>query len=298
MRRASCQTFGLAVLVLATTGAAGMAVAQTPAPTQARYLNWAGRGAAAPTPALADVSARPDAQPRRPNRVIPHGGAYEAPSAAPTVASDAPRRTLTPATAWLRAPAPAPEPAPAPMAMAAPVAPPPAAPARAVPDFLPDQGGRGQPAPAEIALAAPPPAAAVAGPSDDPMAPRRDAPIFRLQRTPPPAPTQTAPAPQPQEQPEASPAAPQPRRVAMVTANPEDRPTAQGARYYSVHRQNGREPDALTLPQPTYVDALAITAPVTIASQDLAQPEQAPTMIRDAQGRVRAQPAAPEGDYQ
>ena len=293
-----------------------MAAAQTPAPTQARYLNWAGRGAGAAAPALADVSARPDAQPRRSNRVIPHGGAYEAPPAAPTVASDAPRRTLTPATAWLRAPppvpapgpggmaaprrapappclrAPAPVPAPAPVAMAAPVTPPPPAPsARAVPDFLPDQGGRGQPAPAEIALAAPPPAAAVAGPSDDPMAPRRDAPIFRLQRTP-------APAPAPQEQVEAARAAPPSPRVAMVAANPEDRPSAQSARYYSVHRQNGREPDALTLPQPTYVDALAITTPVTIASQDLAQPEQAPTLIRDAQGRVRAQPAAPEGDYQ
>jgi len=296
LRRASCQTLSLAVLVLATTGAVGVAAAQTPAPTQARYLNWAGRGAGAAAPALADVSARPDAQPRRSNRVIPHGGAYEAPPAAPTVASEAPRRTLTPATAWLRAPAPVP--APAPVAMAAPVTPPPPAPsARAVPDFLPDQGGRGQPAPAEIALAAPPPAAAVAGPSDDPMAPRRDAPIFRLQRTPAPAPAAQA-APAPQEQVEPARAAPPSPRVAMVAANPEDRPSAQSARYYSVHRQNGREPDALTLPQPTYVDALAITTPVTIASQDLAQPEQAPTLIRDAQGRVRAQPAAPEGDYQ
>lgn len=294
MRRASCQTFGLAVLVLATTGSVSVAAAQTPAPTQARYLNWAGRGAVVATPAPADISARPDAPPRRPNRVIPHGGAYEAPPSALAVASDAPRRTLTPASAWLRAPAPE----PAPMITAAPAAPPPAPAVRTVPDFLPDQGGRGQPAPAEIALAAAPPAVAVAGPSDDPMAPRRDAPIFRLQRTPAPAPAQAAPAPEPQERAEAAPAAPQPPRVAMVAANPEDRPSTQSARYYSVHRQNGREPDALTLPQPTYVDALAITTPVTIASQDLAQPEQAPTLIRDAQGRVRAQPAAPEGDYQ
>lgn len=295
MRRASCQTFGLAVLVLATTGSVSVAAAQTPAPTQARYLNWTGRGAVAATPVPADISARPAAQPRRPNRVIPHGGAYEAPPSAPAATSDAPRRTLTPANAWLRAPAPTPEPVP--MAMAAPAAPPPAPVVRTVPDFLPGQGGRGQPAPAEIALAAAPPAAAVAGPSDDPMAPRHDAPIFRLQRTP--APAQAAPTPESREQQaEAAPAAPQPPRVAMVAANPEDRPSAQSARYYSVHRQNGREPDALTLPQPTYVDALAITTPVTIASQDLAQPEQAPTLIRDAQGRVRAQPAAPEGDYQ
>jgi hypothetical protein len=237
------------VLALAA-GSAGMAAAQTaPAqtPAPARYLNWAGRGEAAAMPRPTEVSAQATAPSRRPNRVIPHGGAYEAPPAAPVIASDAPRRTLTPATAWLRPSAPA----PAPMAMTAPAAP---------------------------------------APSDDPMAPRRDAPIFRMQQTPPPA-----PAPEPQAQADA---APQPRRVAMVAANPDDRPAPQGSRYYSVHRQNGREPDPLTLPQPTYVDALAITTPVTIASQDLAQPDHAPTLIRDAQGRVRAQAAAPEGDYQ
>jgi hypothetical protein len=276
------------VLALAA-GSAGMAAAQTaPAqtPAPARYLNWAGRGEAAAMPRPTEVSAQATAPSRRPNRVIPHGGAYEAPPAAPVIASDAPRRTLTPATAWLRPSAPA----PAPMAMTAPAAPPPPPPpARAVPDFLPDQGGHAQPAPAEVVLAAAQPAAAPA-PSDDPMAPRRDAPIFRMQQTPPPA-----PAPEPQAQADA---APQPRRVAMVAANPDDRPAPQGSRYYSVHRQNGREPDPLTLPQPTYVDALAITTPVTIASQDLAQPDHAPTLIRDAQGRVRAQAAAPEGDYQ
>lgn len=282
MRRASCQTLGLVVLALAA-GSAGMAAAQTapaPAPASARYLNWAGRGEVAATPTPTQTSAQATAPSRRPNRVIPHGGAYEAPPPAPVVASDAPPRTLTPATAWLRPSAPA----PAPMAMTAPAPPPPT---RAVPDFLPDQGGHAQPVPAEVVLAA-----AQSAPSDDPMAPRRDAPIFRMQQTPPPA-----PAPEPQAQAQAD-APPQPRRVAMVAANPDDRPAPQGSRYYSVHRQNGREPDPLTLPQPTYVDALAITTPVTIASQDLAQPDHAPTLIRDAQGRVRAQAAAPEGDYQ
>ena len=76
------------------------------------------------------------------------------------------------------------------------------------------------------------------------------------------------------------------------------RPPEQGARYYSVHRQNGRQPDALEMPDPTYVDAIAVTMPDSLASQDLAQPQEGPTLIRDAQGRVRAQPAAPEGDYQ
>ena len=52
------------------------------------------------------------------------------------------------------------------------------------------------------------------------------------------------------------------------------------------------------MPEPTYIDALAITVAETPASQDLAQPDRGPTLIRDAQGRVRAQPAAPEGDYE
>lgn len=295
MRRAHCLTLGLAAVALAT-GLADVAAAQTTsASAPPRYLNWAGRPEAALPPEPAAISARPDAAARRPNRVIPHGGSDQPAVASPPVASEAPRRTLTPANAWLH---PAPAPASVPTPMPAPVTPQPAPSARATPDYLPDQGGRGQPTPAEVAFAAPQPVAPVAGPDVDPMAPRRDAPIFHMQRTPPsaPAPAQTEPAPQGQA--EAAPTAAEPRRVAMVTANPDDRPTVQGSRYYSVHRQNGRTPDAVALPEPTYVDALAISAPVTIASQDLAQPAEAPTLIRDAQGRVRAQPAAPEGDYQ
>lgn len=291
MRRAHCQTLGLMVFALAATGSATVALAQTPPSAPPHYLNWAGRGDVA-MPGAAEAPAQPDAPSRRSNRVIPHGGGSQAPTAS-TVAPDAPRRTLTPANAWMRPPAPAP------VAMVSRPPPQPTPAPRATPDFLPDQGGHGQPAPADVVLASPPPAVSVAGPVDDPMAPRRDAPIFRMQQTPPTAPAQAPPA-TPQGQAEAAPVTPElaPRRVAMVTANPDDRPSAQGARYYSVHRQAGREPDSLTLPAPTYVDALAITAPVTIASQDLAQPDQAPTLIRDAQGRVRTQPAAPEGDYQ
>lgn len=295
MRRANCQTLGLVVLALAATGSPGVSVAQTAAPAPARYLNWAGRGDIAATPPPVETSARPDAAPRRPNRVIPHGGSYQTPPRAPVIASEPPRRALTPANAWLRPSAATA--VPGPVAMAAP-APQPASPVRAAPDFLPDQGGRGQPAPADVVLAGSQPAFPAAGPSDDPMAPRSDAPIFRMHQTPSPAPAPVQAAPAPASQGQAEAAAPEPRRVAIVAANPADHPAEQGARYYSVHRQNGREPDALTLPQPTYVDALAITTPVTLASQDLAQPEQAPTLIRDAQGRVRAQPAAPEGDYQ
>jgi hypothetical protein len=51
------------------------------------------------------------------------------------------------------------------------------------------------------------------------------------------------------------------------------------------------------MPEPNYVDALVVSMPETIASQDLAAPEQGPTLIRDA-GRVRSAPAASDGDHQ
>lgn len=263
MRRAHCLTLGLATVALAAA-LADASVAQT-APTVAppRYLNWAGRSEATPAPVAVAVDARPGLDQRRPNRVIPHGGAAPTPAPAPA----APRRTLTPANAWLRpAPVAAAAPAPVPAAPAASPAPRLVSPARTVPDFLPEQGGRGQPVPAEVALAAPQPAAPA--PEADPMAPRRDAAIFRMQQPP-------APGVQPVSQ-----------------------GADQGVRRYSVHRLNGQEPDALTMPAPTTVDVVTVSLDQTIASQDLAEPAQGPTLIRDAQGRVRAQPAAPEGDYQ
>lgn len=266
MRRAHCLTFGLMTVALGT-GLADASMAQTaqnPAPL--RYLNWAGRG----DPTVAPVAMAPTGQPlqgqRRPNRVIPHGGAALTPAPAADASPPAPRRTLTPANAWLRAPAPV-APAPAAPPPVAPPAPQPVAAARTTPEFLPEQGGRGQPAPADIVLATPQPApaATAAPPPADPMAPRRDAPIFRVQ------------------QPTAAP----------VVADP-----AQNARRYSVHRQNGQEPDALSMPASATVDVVGVNLDQTIASQDLAQPAPAPNLIRDAQGRVRAQPASPEGDYQ
>ena len=252
---------------------------------------------AAPAPA-ASAAARTGL--RRSNLVIPHGGfaAVNTPPPAPE-APAAPRRTLTPANAWLR-PA-TPPPAPAPVRMEAPTPIPAASPAPrpALPEYLPDQGGRAQPVPADIAYApasAPAPSgipAPTPGEPADPMAPRRDAPIFRLQ--------QAAPRPEPVAEATAAPqsqaAASGPRQIAEVT-NTGERPPQQGARYYSVHRQNGRQPDALAMPEPTYVDALAITMTQTPASQDLAEPEQGPTLIRDSQGRTRPAPAASDGDHQ
>lgn len=261
MRRAHCLTLGLATVAIAAALAGASMAQTTPTAAPPRYLSWAGRGEATPAPVA--VSAQPGSDQRRPNRVIPHGGASPTPEPAPT----APRRTLTPANAWLR-PAPAPVAAPVvePAALPAPVAPRSVAPARTLPDFLPEQGGRGQPVPADVALASPQP---IAPPAEaDPMAPRRDAAIFRMQQP-------TAPGVQPVRQ-----------------------GADQGVRRYSVHRLNGQEPDALTMPAPTTVDVATVNLDQTIASQDLAQPAQGPTLIRDAQGRVRAQPAAPEGDYQ
>lgn len=297
MRRAS-----ILVAVLAAAGGlllADAAVAQSGPP----YLSWSGRGEATPPQGPSDATpVRRDA--RRPNPVIPHGGAA-ARDPAPNGLTPAPgqaRRTLTPANAWLQPAAPAAEPAPAPAAvMTPPPAARPAAPAppRPGPEYLPDQGGRGQPAPAELIYPAPArtedPGAG--GPSD-PMAPRRDALIFQMQ--PPTAPPAAAPAAAAQPAPVPPRAeAPIQARPFMAVANSGEAPPRQaGGRYYSVHRQNGREPDPLAIPEPTYVDGLVVSQIETMASQDLAAPEQGPTLIRDRNGNMRAAPASSDGDHQ
>ena len=280
MRRAPIPTAAL----LAAAGlvlCAGTAAAQSPgAPAGEarglRYLSWSGRTEVAPaTPAsLSAAPGRPDL--RRPNPVIPHGGTTAPPTRPGLTPAPGARRTLTPANAWLQPVAPQPQPVvPTPVAPTSPPAPQP----DTRPDYLPDPAGRGQAVPAGI----------VAAPARtepfDPMAPRPDAPIFRMQQDPPATATQPG-----------SPAA-QPASVAEAAAGGE-RPAQQGGRYYSVHRQNGRQPDGLEMPEPTYVDALAVTMPETIASQDLAEPQQGPTLIRDAQGRMRPAPAASDGDHQ
>lgn len=310
LRRAPILTTAL-LAVAGVVLSAGTASAQGTGPSASearglRYLSWSGRGEATPAPAGPVLASPPRRDLRRPNTVIPHGG-FASAAPAPTRPGLTPApgsgRTLTPANAWLHRTAPPPAPVMAAPAPAAPApvtprpAPPPAsaAPPVATPDYLPDTGGRGQAVPAAV-IHAPVPAAAARGEPFDPMAPRRDAPIFRMQQD---APAASAVPPAPVVQPaSAAPqVAPQPRRVAEVV-NSGERPPQQGGRYYSVHRQNGRQPDALQMPEPTYVDALAVTMPETIASQDLAAPEPGPTLIRDAQGRMRQMPAAPEGDFQ
>ncbi len=303
---------------------AGEASAQAaPADGQAaglRYLAWNGRSGPPATPAT-PVAEAPLASGapglRRPNLVIPHGG-FSAVAPAPsraTAATAARQPGLTPANAWMHRASPptptAPEPAalaeaaraiaPLPVArrVAQPATPAPA-PARPMPDYLPDQGGRGQPAPAEAvyAPAQAPVAEAPAFDPADPMAPRRDAPIFRMQRSAPVAPSEVPAVPAPARAAAATPREAAPVRVATVSPNTADRPTVQGARYYSVHRQEGRQPDPIAIPEPTYVDAMAISVPESMASQDLSQPAEPPTLIRDSQGHLRAAPAASDGDHQ
>lgn len=94
----------------------------------------------------------------------------------------------------------------------------------------------------------------------DPYAPRADAPVLRLRQTATP-PAQTD-------------AATQPAR-------------AGGARYYSIHRQAGRRPDAPTLPAPVYLDALPVQLNNLPQGADLAAPAAPPLLMRDAQGRLR-----------
>jgi hypothetical protein len=311
LRRAPILTTALlaAAGVLLCAGTASAQSAEAPNGARSpRLLSWAGRTEPVARPvAVAAARAAPDPAealsrtPRRPNMVIPHGG-FAAASPAPASPGPTPgaavRRTLTPATAWLQPAAPQPmpvmaeraaAPAPAPAPVPAPPAPTPAP--RSPAAYLPDPGGRGQAVPAEMIYGpSPTPTPSAADPAD-PMAPRRDAPIFHMQ--------QGIPAARPDSQS----AAPMPGEQAPAAGLPEvadNRAPAvpQGGRYYSVHRQNGRQPDALQMPAPNYVDALAVTMPETIASQDLAAPEQGPTLIRDAQGRLRPAAAASDGDHQ
>ncbi len=246
------------ILSLALTALAGVAQAQTrpPADGQAaglRYLTWTGKiEAAAPDRAAPAPSVSPQRSvPARsaPPRVIPHGGAPSI--AAPAPAPVASRGGLTPANAWMRAPAER-------VIDAAPSAPMPASTPAPVP--APISAARVQPAAAAVVA--------------DPMAPRRDAPIFRLS-----AAAATAPEP----------AAPQPVRQAVASSGSQ-------ARYYSLHRQNGRQPDAIAMPAPVYLDALPVELERAPQSEDLAEPPAAPTVLRDSNGRVRPAPPTTNDD--
>lgn len=288
----------LLTLVLATAGAciAATSASAQSAPAPGRYLSWANRPVST-TPA--DVTA---AQNRArngmiPRRVAPSQSAYQPVMQAP-VSNVAVSRGLTPASAWLGprvAPAFAPG-SPEPLAYTEMAAAP--APTYTAP-------------PPPVAAPAPRPVERVAA---DPMAPRRDAPVFNLQRPaqpvmqPPAAQAPAVQAPAPTPQPERVAAADTihdpmaPRRDARIfqmqqsptegqqqaalpaptQAAPTQAPVQSGqtgARYYSVHRDAGHRPDPTALPEPVYFDSVSL---------DLAEPPATEIQPRDAQGRRRA----------
>lgn len=277
--------------VLILTAAVLSALGAGPAAAQ-QYLGWAGKPAAAAHPAAANapVAVHPDLIGRtvaptqtRPAAVLPTGPVQPRPG-----------RGLTPASAWLTPHAAAPASHAVAHAPPAPVAVAPA-PVRDAPTPRMIQPTRAEAAvvrPVQPPPPAPAPAASepAAAPLDDPMAPRRDAPIFRL--------TQGGQA-------DAQPAAPGPQaqtpatQAALQAAAPPSAPptsASQGNRFYSVHRQAGRQPDAVAMPQPIYLDALPVELTQPPAARDLAEPGGPPTLLRGADGRVQAMTPATDGD--
>lgn len=287
MRRA----LAVSIVLTAVNLAAGAAVAQQ-APTNAsglRYLSWPGKPPVAaranPTPVIIQAEA-PAPTVTAANRTLP--GAIPLARLSPAPSTATPRSNgLTPASAWMpqRAPTPA-EPAQIAPVEAAPVetAPAQATATRVAPSpYVPEpQASAPQPQPEPQRQAEPvsvPQQAAQAEPQPapqpavaDPMAPRRDAPIYRLQR----------------------PQAGAPLDAAAVAASGQAAPTPaagdNSARYYSVHRQAGRHPDAIPAPQQTYLDAMPAQMAQTPQSSDLAQPDGPPALIRNANGALRAVP--------
>lgn len=280
----------LSSVLFAALMGAGAAAAQVATTSEGlRYLSWPGKP---------PVARGPDARASSAQTTAPRATLAALPLArldAPASTAVAARRGLTPASDWL-SPAVAsqpvsqprpyeattPQPAPVQVASAqpepvqapivrAPVVQAPVVQAAAVRVAPPPQNAP-QPAPQADALG-------------DPMAPRRDAPIFRL--------TQTSMA-------AAAPAATPPVQTAAVQA--EASPLAsvpsaapQGARFYSVHRQAGHRPDPIPQAQPVYLDALPVEMSQTPSSADLAQPDGPPALIRNRDGSVRAAPPSAGG---
>jgi hypothetical protein len=296
--RPTVRTAGLglatALACLALGGVAQAQVQTQAPPTGSRYLSWANRTTSTTPPRMAANAARADILPRR---VAPSQGLAR-PQMQP-FNPPLPIREggLTPASAWI-GPRVAPSFAPGnpdPLAyatteLAAATPPPPVrtTPARTAP-VAPAQPRVEAPVSAPAAPVAQPvytppsytPAAAPTTSAADPMAPRPDAPIFRLRsqgaastsvpaQT---APSQSAPAEQ----------APVQQTEAQISASGQ-----APARYYSVHRAAGRQPDPTVMPDPVFFDSVAL---------DLAQPPETEPVRRDAQGRripvANADPSLP-----
>ncbi len=280
----------LSSVLFAALMGAGAAAAQVATTSEGlRYLSWPGKP---------PVARGPDARASSAQTTAPRATLAALPLArldAPASTAVAARRGLTPASDWL-SPAVAsqpvsqprpyeattPQPAPVQVASAQPEpvqAPIVRAPVVQAPVV---QAAADRTAPAPQNAPQPAPQADALG---DPMAPRRDAPIFRL--------TQTSMA-------AAAPAATPPVQTAAVQA--EASPLAsvpsaapQGARFYSVHRQAGHRPDPIPQAQPVYLDALPVEMSQTPSSADLAQPDGPPALIRNRDGSVRAAPPSAGG---
>ncbi|MAL57325.1 hypothetical protein [Brevundimonas aurantiaca] len=280
----------LSSVLFAALMGAGAAAAQVATTSEGlRYLSWPGKP---------PVARGPDARASSAQTTAPRATLAALPLArldAPASTAVAARRGLTPASDWL-SPAVAsqpvsqprpyeattPQPAPVQVASAQPEpvqAPVVQAPVVQAPVV---QAAADRSAPAPQNALQPTPQADALG---DPMAPRRDAPIFRL--------TQASMA-------AAAPAATPPVQTAAVQA--EASPLAsvpsaapQGARFYSVHRQAGHRPDPIPQAQPVYLDALPVEMSQTPSSADLAQPDGPPALIRNRDGSVRAAPPSVGG---
>jgi hypothetical protein len=84
--------------------------------------------------------------------------------------------------------------------------------------------------------------------------------------------------------------------VPMIATSASPDAPRQGSRYYSVHRQAGRQPDQIAMPEQIYLDAVPIELGEAPAGEDLAEPPAAPQMARNAQGRLVPVPAATDSD--
>lgn len=284
----------LSSVLFAALMGAGAAAAQVATTSEGlRYLSWPGKPPVARGPDARVPARASSAQTTAPRATL---------AALPLARLDAPastvvaaRRGLTPASDWLSPavasqpvsqprPYEATTPQPAPVQVASAQPEPVQAPIVRTPVVQAPvvQAAADRTAPAPQNAPQPTPQADAPG---DPMAPRRDAPIFRL--------TQASMA-------AAAPAATPPVQTAAVQA--EASPLAsvpsaapQGARFYSVHRQAGHRPDPIPQAQPVYLDALPVEMSQTPSSADLAQPDGPPALIRNRDGSVRAAPPSAGG---
>lgn len=278
-----------ATLVLATP-----ALAQSARPGEQlgmRYLSWAGKPAGTTNDGLRRASdlapqvqtasltvATPAPTTARPNRYgsvssngLTPASAWISPRSAPAAQplQAQPQHSATPAPQAYQpqAEAAAPQAQPQPQAVAdAPQYEPSRAIRRQDPYYgaPPEVQMAMQPTPQPVPMPAPPPIPVASEAAADPMAPRRDALIFRMGG---------AQAPQQAAQP----ASEAPRQLAQAVPARSDAPARQGARYYSVHREAGHQPDPMTLPESVFIGG----------SADLAEPPPAPVVQRTVNGRAQ-----------